>query len=147
MFGLSDIPDWVICECGLNRKCDDEHLMKPLMIKEMDIINQKSPYFYIENVITPYQILCGVKDKRVPMQQAIDYCKILKARNGNNKVRLLIYPDCQHSLNDTIQQEYDAWINVIAWFDYHTIDQDVDKDGDNKTTKKIDDLLKVVSEI
>ena len=23
MFGLTDIPDWILCECGVNRKYDD----------------------------------------------------------------------------------------------------------------------------
>ena len=119
MFGLTDIPDWILCECGIDTVYNDECLMKPFGLKEMELIHRKSPYFFLENVVTPYQILCGVKDARVPMQQAIDYYKLLKARNGNENARLLVYPDCQHSLNDTIEQETDAWANVWAWFTYH----------------------------
>ena len=73
------------------------------------MILEKSPYRYLESVQTPFQILCGTKDQRVPMDQAVDYYRILKARNGAERARLLEYPECQHSLNDTVDQEYDAW--------------------------------------
>eukprot|EP01083_Nonionella_stella_P084989 235363_1 len=145
MLGLSDIPDWVLCECGINKVYDEECLMKPLSIKQMEIINQKSPHVYIENVKTPYQILCGSKDLRCPMQQALDYYKMLKARNGNEMARFLVYPDCQHSLNDTIDQEYDAWCSVWAWFSYHI--RDVEKtQNKSEITDKIDNLLTSLSE-
>ena len=117
----------------------------------MEIINKKSPYNYIENVLTPYQILCGIKDERVPMQQAIDYYKILKSRNGTQNTRLLIYPDCQHSLNDTIEQEFDVWGNVWAWFYYHVRGKEIkESQSQNKqkseVTNKIDNLIDQIAQ-
>merc|ERR1711879_980744 len=70
----------------------------------------------------------GSKDLRVPMQQAVEYYKMLKARNGAEKARLLEYPQCQHSLNDTVDQEFDAWANVWAWNWYHLRGKEKEKE-------------------
>mmetsp|Transcript_82199 Transcript_82199/g.100861 ORF Transcript_82199/g.100861 Transcript_82199/m.100861 type:complete len:128 (-) Transcript_82199:963-1346(-) len=123
MFSLTDIPDWVLHE-GLGNIYDYDKILnifktRGLTSQECKELNNKSPYSHINKVITPLQLLLGTKDQRVPMQQSIEYYKILKAKNGSNNVRMLIYDKCQHSLNDDIQQQKDVWINIISWFEYH----------------------------
>merc|ERR1711879_51394 len=86
----------------------------------------------------------GSKDLRVPMQQAVEYYKMLKARNGAEKARLLEYPKCQHSLNDTIDQEFDAWTNVWAWNWYHLRGTDqVEKVKDNVVEMEVQKVQEV----
>ena len=123
MFSLTDIPDWVLHE-GLGNIYDYDKILnifktRGLTSQECKELNDKSPYSHLHKVITPLQLLLGTKDQRVPMQQSIEYYKILKAKNGSNNVRMLIYDKCQHSLNDDIQQQKDVWINIISWFEYH----------------------------
>ena len=113
---LTDIPDWNYIESGIKFDYPD-CLMTNLTRDELDTLIKKSPQYYVNNVKTPLQILVGCKDKRVPMQQSIEYYKILKPRM-KDKLRLLVYPDCQHSLNDKIDQEIDVWCNVWSWIHY-----------------------------
>jgi len=80
-------------------------------------------------------------DRRVPMAQAVDYYKILKAQGVITRymlfsrydltmhviysrtlqrlawviVRLLVYPNNRHSLRDSVGSESDTWVNSALW--------------------------------
>ena len=72
-----------------------------------------SPIAHISKVQTPLLMLLGGADKRVPMSQASDYTKLLKARGV--RTRTLLYPDGQHSIAETPAMEGDVWVNMVMW--------------------------------
>ncbi|ETO30344.1 N-acylaminoacyl-peptide hydrolase isoform 4 [Reticulomyxa filosa] len=115
-FSSTDIPDWVLAESGLPFNWD-ESLCQPLKADEAAKLLEVSPVKYVCQVKTPLQIMIGGKDRRVPMDQSIEYFRILK--NLNQHVRLLHYPDCQHSLADNVEQSTDAWCNVMAFIHHY----------------------------
>jgi len=106
---LSDIPDWAFVESGLPYSparlpsAADYHAMFTM-----------SPIAHIAAVRTPLLLLLGTGDRRVPMQQAVDYYRLLKSRGGS-RVRLLVYGEAQHGLNDKVGQEGDVWVNTALW--------------------------------
>jgi dipeptidyl aminopeptidase/acylaminoacyl peptidase len=57
-------------------------------------------------VKTPLLSLLGSGDRRVPMSQAIDYHRIISAPHRGLRNRLLIYPQAQHSLIDSVAIEH-----------------------------------------
>lgn len=77
---------------------------------------QKSPIVHLDRVKAPTLIGLGMKDKRVPPSQGIEYYHSLRARNVPTK--LLMYEDCDHAI-DGAASEADFWINVKRWFDEH----------------------------
>ena len=106
---LSDIPDWAFVESGLPYQpsraptADDYARMFSM-----------SPIAHLAAVRTPLLLLLGTGDRRVPMQQAVDYYRLLRSR-GTAKVRCLVYGDAQHGLNDKVGQEGDVWVNTALW--------------------------------
>ena len=109
MISCTDIPDWCYIECGINYNINilptKEHYQQMF---------ESSPINYINKVKTPLLLLLGTGDKRCPMNQAIDYYRLLKSKN-EFPIRCLIYPEAQHSLNDKISIECDVWVNTALW--------------------------------
>jgi len=87
MFAVTDIPDWVMVECGFPYQADivpsGDQLIK---------MAAASPSRWIDNVKADVLLLVGSKDLRVPPSQSIYYYKLLKARQVNVKlVYLFVY--------------------------------------------------------
>jgi acylaminoacyl-peptidase len=51
---------------------------------------KKSPVYYIDNVKTPVLLLLGEDDKRVPIEQGLQFYYSLKSKNVPTKYYLLI---------------------------------------------------------
>ena len=138
MVSLTDITDWTYIEAGIKFDYPD-CLMRNLTVDELSTLYKKSPIYYINNVKTPLQILVGSKDLRAPMAQSIEYYKILKPRL-QDKVRLLMYPDCQHSLNDNIDQEIDVWCNIWCWIYYWMRGENENQEKEIKSKQLVADI-------
>lgn len=140
MFSLTDIPDWCLLEAlgesGINFDNYPQSMMTSVTVAQLATMYERSPHFHINKVCIPLQIHIGGKDQRCPMQQSIEYFKILRARNGNSMARLLFYDECQHSLSDKMDQEFDVYCNIWAWFYYHTRDTTGKGDDVNTNGKK-----------
>ena len=106
---LSDIPDWAFVESGLPYQPS----RAPTADDYSRMFNM-SPIAHVAAVRTPLLLLLGTGDRRVPMQQAIDYYRLLRSR-GVARVRCLVYSDAQHGLNDKVGQEGDVWVNTALW--------------------------------
>ena len=108
MLGLTDIPDWCMVETGLQW----EEGRAPTAAAYAQML-QASPIAWAERVQTPLLLLLGAADRRVPMQQGIDYARLLRARGV--RVGLLVYEGAQHGLSDKVAQEADVWVNTVLW--------------------------------
>jgi len=76
----------------------------------------RSPIAHLDRVTAPTLIALGMKDRRVPPSQGIEYYHALRARGVPAK--LLVYEDCDHAI-DLVASEADYWINTKRWFDHH----------------------------
>jgi acylaminoacyl-peptidase len=71
-----------------------------------------SPIAYIDNVRTPTMICLGLKDRRVPPSQGLEYFHLLRAKNVPS--RLLTFPDDIHAI-DKPASEAEHWIAIAEW--------------------------------
>ena len=76
----------------------------------------KSPIAHLDNVKAPTLMGIGMKDRRVPPSQGIEYYHALRA--GGVPAKMLVYEDCDHAI-DLVASEADFWINAKQWFDEH----------------------------
>ena len=106
---LSDIPDWAYVESGLPYQAS-----RAPTADDYARMFAMSPIAHVAAVHTPLMLLLGTGDRRVPMQQAVDYYRLLRSR-GSARVRCLVYGDAQHGLNDKVGQEGDVWVNTALW--------------------------------
>ena len=74
----------------------------------------KSPIAHMDKAVAPTLMALGMKDRRVPPSQGIEYYHALRAKGVPTK--LLIYEDCDHAI-DLVMSESDFWINTKQWFD------------------------------
>lgn len=84
--------------------------------EELDVMWDKSPIAHFQHVKAPTLMALGMKDKRVPPSQGIEYYHALRAKGVPTK--LLVYDDCDHAI-DLVISEADHWINIKQWFDQH----------------------------
>ena len=68
---------------------------------------------YVEDVKTPTLLLIGMKDKRVPASQGIQYYHILKSRGITSK--MVMFPEDCHAIDRTLS-ESEQWIEITDWF-------------------------------
>ncbi|VDK55826.1 unnamed protein product [Anisakis simplex] len=109
MFELSDIPDWsTVCSAGL-----DYDWTKGLSEELRQKMYNQSPIAHVEKVQTPYLLLNGEQDRRVPAHYR-PYFRNLAARHIPYKI--LSYPNACHPL-DNVETEIDFAINMVRWFD------------------------------
>ncbi|KAL3795993.1 hypothetical protein HJC23_013050 [Cyclotella cryptica] len=115
MVTATDIPDWCYVETlgiGTYNYSDFRSPRK----EEVGVMWDKSPIAYLEHVNAPTLIGLGMKDKRVPPSQGIEYFHALRAKKIPTK--LLVYEDCDHAI-DRVASEADFWVNSKQWFDQH----------------------------
>jgi len=109
---VSDIPDWSYFESGIPYQ---QSLIPNA--RNYEIMLEKSPVRYVENVKAAVLLLLGEKDLRVPSFQGKLYYKILKANNKTAKLNT--YPDDCHPLSN-IETECDVFVNMGKWFLEHS---------------------------
>lgn len=82
-------------------------------VADYERLFRASPIAHINKVDTPLMMLLGGADLRVPLSQAQDYVKLLKARGV--RTRTLLYPDGQHPLSENPLMEGDVWCSMVMW--------------------------------
>ena len=82
--------------------------------EELDVMWDKSPIAHMDKAVAPTLMALGMKDRRVPPSQGIEYYHALRAKDVPTK--LLVYEDCDHAI-DLVMSESDFWINTKQWFD------------------------------
>jgi len=115
MVTATDIPDWCHVETLGIGKYDWDNFRAPSK-EENDKMWDNSPIAHLENVKAPSLIALGMKDRRVPPSQGLEYFHSLRAKSLPTK--LLVYEDCDHAI-DRVVSEADFWINTKQWFDKH----------------------------
>ena len=73
-----------------------------------------SPIAGIDAVEAPVLLAIGLKDRRVPPAQGIEYYHALRARG--KAARLPAYPDDDHAL-DTPRTSADHWVEIAAFLE------------------------------
>lgn len=56
--------------------------------------------------------------RRVPLVDAQQYVKALRAREGAPEARIWVFPEDNHAL-DKPQADYETWLNVAWWLKRH----------------------------
>jgi acylaminoacyl-peptidase len=77
---------------------------------------EMSPVHYIDHVTTPTMICLGLKDRRVPASQGIEYFKLLTAKGIKSK--LLQFPEDVHAI-DKPCSEAEHFVAMCSWFREH----------------------------
>jgi len=113
MVTATDIPDWCYVEALGIGHYNFSDFRTPTK-EELDIMWDKSPIAYLKNATAPTLVGLGMKDRRVPPSQGIEYYHALRAKKVATK--LLVYDDCDHAI-DGVASEADFWINTKRWFD------------------------------
>eukprot|EP00445_Apocalathium_hangoei_P071793 CAMPEP_0204162652 /NCGR_PEP_ID=MMETSP0361-20130328/35732_1 /ASSEMBLY_ACC=CAM_ASM_000343 /TAXON_ID=268821 /ORGANISM="Scrippsiella Hangoei, Strain SHTV-5" /LENGTH=743 /DNA_ID=CAMNT_0051119281 /DNA_START=69 /DNA_END=2297 /DNA_ORIENTATION=- len=111
----SDIPDWAFVE-GLGLGSYDFGGRQALTADVLSMMLSRSPIVHVDKVRTPTLVALGMKDRRVPPSQGLDYYHALRAREV--PVRLLCYEGELHPL-DGPACDADHWVNVAVWFNEH----------------------------
>mmetsp|Transcript_10300 Transcript_10300/g.15627 ORF Transcript_10300/g.15627 Transcript_10300/m.15627 type:complete len:825 (+) Transcript_10300:104-2578(+) len=115
MVTATDIPDWCYVETLGIGKYKWDNFRAPSK-EENDKMWDNSPIAHLENVKAPTLVALGMKDRRVPPSQGLEYFHSLRAKSLPTK--LLVYEDCDHAI-DRVVSEADFWINTKQWFDKH----------------------------
>jgi len=105
MTGVSDIPDWCAVEGGVPASW-------PAPPSALEALWAKSPVSRIDAISAPVLLAIGLKDRRVPPSQGIDFYHALRARG--KPCRMLTYPDDDHAL-DTPRTAADHWCEIAAF--------------------------------
>ena len=113
MTSATDIPDWCFVEAIGSYDWQD---YRPPTPDELQLMWEKSPIRYIQNVKAPTLVALGLKDLRVPPSQGLEWFYTLRARRVRTK--LITYDDDDHAIAGA-QAESDHWINIKRWFDEH----------------------------
>lgn len=106
MVGSSYSPAWVTCECASSGTPPGPEVLKKLFAM--------SPFSGTDAVEAPVLLALGLKDRRVPPSQGLEYYHALQARG--KAARLLTYPDDDHAL-DTPRTSADHWVEIAAFLE------------------------------
>ena len=113
MNGVTDIPDWCVVEAG--HKYD----FSRYGFSSADVLATMlaaSPVVYIDAVKTPTLMCLGLKDRRVPASQGIEYYHLLKARGIPAK--MLVFPEDTHAI-DQPASEAEHFVAISMWFNQY----------------------------
>lgn len=102
MASVTDIPDWCATEGGVP-------LTTPLEPAAYGTLFSMSPASRVDSIRAPVLIALGLKDRRVPPSQGVDFYHALKKRGKH--VEMLTYPDDDHAL-DTSRTNADHWVEI-----------------------------------
>eukprot|EP00930_Biecheleria_cincta_P031241 TRINITY_DN21699_c0_g2_i1.p1 TRINITY_DN21699_c0_g2~~TRINITY_DN21699_c0_g2_i1.p1 ORF type:complete len:745 (+),score=74.49 TRINITY_DN21699_c0_g2_i1:72-2306(+) len=115
MVSATDIPDWCFVEAmGL----DSFNVTKPGVADAatLSAMWAKSPMAHVSKVKAPTLVALGMKDRRVPPSQGMEYYHALRA--SGVVTRLLCYEQDSHPL-DSASTDADLWINIAVWLNEH----------------------------
>ena len=116
MVGVTDMPDWVFVECGLQPSLTGfinlHDITKPEVLAKF---NEQSPTRFADKINCPILMLLGSKDRVVPISQGLVLYRMLRQLKPKLPIEVLQY-DCNHSL-ESINVHADAFVNTIRFFD------------------------------
>ena len=117
MCGVTDIPDWIWYESGLELK-DETNIARAcspggLSAEKYQKMWERSPLYHVNNVKTPIQFHVGDSDLRVPPSQSIEFSRALLS-NGV-KCEVIWYKGENHPLGKVETQE-DTVLNGYKFF-------------------------------
>lgn len=126
MIASTDIPDWVWAEgLGCSRKIEPT-----LDADKLVALFSASPIAHVQHLRvaeTPILLMLGLKDRRVPPSQGLEWWHALRAGGEggaggaappDSHARLLVYPEDTHAI-DSAAAEADAWVAVALWLAAH----------------------------
>lgn len=117
MVSVSDIPDWCYIEAlGHGRYKWDS--FRPPTAEELRVMWEASPVRHVGGVCAPTLIALGLRDRRVPASQGLEWYHALKS--SGVEARLLRYPEDVHAI-DKPASEADMWLNVVSWLRQHLL--------------------------
>eukprot|EP00559_Dactyliosolen_fragilissimus_P002794 CAMPEP_0184857016 /NCGR_PEP_ID=MMETSP0580-20130426/2188_1 /TAXON_ID=1118495 /ORGANISM="Dactyliosolen fragilissimus" /LENGTH=347 /DNA_ID=CAMNT_0027352371 /DNA_START=479 /DNA_END=1519 /DNA_ORIENTATION=- len=111
MVTATDIPDWCHVESKTSESYNFNSFHSPSR-NEMLTMWDASPIAHVDKVVAPTLMAVGMKDKRVPPSQGIEFFHTL--RSMGLKTKLLVYDDDDHAI-DKVCSEADHWVNVKRW--------------------------------
>jgi acylaminoacyl-peptidase len=85
MATTTDIPDWCQVEVNGLQSYDFSTFNTPTP-QELVQMHKCSPVAYVNNVVTPTLICLGLKDRRVPSSQGLEFFQLLRARGKMKEV-------------------------------------------------------------
>jgi acylaminoacyl-peptidase len=111
MYTTSDIPDWCVVESiGTDAfNFDTCDFASPEALQRM---RDASPCVHASQVSAPTLLCLGMKDRRVPYSQGMEYYNYLKSRGV--MVDLRLYPEDCHAI-DKPTSEADQFISIRNW--------------------------------
>ncbi len=109
MTTTSDIPDWCWVEATGVYDFDAFLPTPPEISLKM---YESSPIRYLSQVKTPTLICLGLKDRRVPPSQGIEYFHFLRSKGVPCK--LLTFPEDCHAI-DKPKTEAEHWFEIAYW--------------------------------
>ncbi|CAK0906624.1 unnamed protein product, partial [Prorocentrum cordatum] len=116
MVTATDIPDWVFVEgLGVGRY-DFQEGTTMADSEVLGALWRASPCAHVGRAKTPTLVALGMKDRRVPPSQGLEYYHALRARGV--PARLLCYPEDSHAL-ETPETDADHLVNVARWLQEH----------------------------
>ena len=107
MVGVTDIPDWCAVEVGVEVEA-------PATPATLAKLFAASPASKIDDVAGSILLAVGMRDRRVPPSQAVDYYRALKKKGKD--VEMLVYPDDDHAL-DTPRTTADFFAECARFLD------------------------------
>jgi acylaminoacyl-peptidase len=111
MVGVTDIPDWCFVE-ALGEGSYDFATHRTPTAEELGRMHDASPIAHIDAMRTPTLVCLGLKDRRVPPSQGIEYYHLLRARGVPTK--LLTFPEDSHAI-DRPASEAHHWVEIADW--------------------------------
>jgi len=117
MVHVTDIPDW----CFIETLGSEEGLQRAqtqVTMKDMEVMEQKSPITHVNNVKAPVLMLLGGCDRRVPMDDGKRYIARLKQSDNAPPTRIIVFENDEHGLTKP-QTEFEQWITGLWWLQQH----------------------------
>jgi dipeptidyl aminopeptidase/acylaminoacyl peptidase len=90
----------------------------------LDWYIENSPFFKMDQVVTPTIIYFGTKDRSVPPSQGWSHFRALQ-QFGNTEVKCVLFPDEPHSLKQYVHQRRKVEED-LRWFDKHLLNNTPD---------------------
>ena len=111
MVGVTDIPDWCAVEAGAR-----DANAPPASPETLATLFRASPASKIDAIDAPVLVAVGLKDRRVPPSQGIEFYHALKKRGKD--ASLLVYEHDDHAL-DTQRTNADHWVEIASFLEAH----------------------------
>eukprot|EP01065_Artemidia_motanka_P025011 TRINITY_DN29916_c0_g1_i1.p1 TRINITY_DN29916_c0_g1~~TRINITY_DN29916_c0_g1_i1.p1 ORF type:complete len:770 (+),score=258.00 TRINITY_DN29916_c0_g1_i1:44-2353(+) len=121
MMTATDIPDWVRIESmgAAHPACAKEHFADTALTPDLLAAMLKaSPVIRAADVRAATMVMLGDEDKRVPPSQGREWYHLIRRQLGDDKAKLLVYPQDSHPLSGTVTL-MEHTVKLAMWFRKH----------------------------